>query len=296
MEIITREQWGAAFEDGYGTSTLPASEVWLHHSVTVAPDLVAPFDDEDQAMRTLERIGEQRFGRGISYTFAVMPTGRVFEGHSVEREGAHTKGRNDLARAVVLVGNYDVDKPTPEMVESVAQLLVDGKARGWWKAAKLNGGHKQAPGAATACPGRHGMAVVDAINARAAKLTAGPVPEPAAPSGAPLPDLPEWGLPGGHYYGDRWGPVASHGGFYESERDNVRAIQARFVAAGCVPGIVWGTDRADRWCDGVWGDPKRKTEPNPTTEACRRWFARNRPGQPFTTRIYRDDYAVMARQ
>lgn len=288
MKIVQREEWGAAFEDGYGTSTLPADEVWLHHSVTIAPDLRPPFDDEHRAMRTLERIGEQRFGRGISYTLAVVPTGNVYEGHSVEREGAHTAGRNDKARAIVWVGNYDVDEPTPEMIQATAQLLVDGHAAGWWREPRLNGGHRQVPGAATACPGRHGLAAIDDVNAAAAKLTAGPAPVVAPPErNAPLPGLPPWPLPGGHYFGHIAGPAVSHGGFYPAERKAVAAIQARFVAAGCVPGVAWGTDRAKRWCDGRWEDP--------TTEACRRWFARRRPGQPFTTRIYRDDYAVLSR-
>jgi hypothetical protein len=167
--IVSRDQWGAVHPDGYGTSTLPAGEVWLHHSVTVAPDLLPPFDDEHAAMRTLERIGHQRFGRGISYTFAVMPTGRIYEGHSVEREGAHTAGRNDLARAIVWVGNYDVDEPTPAMVAATAQLLAHGQAAGWWTRARLNGGHRQAPGASTACPGINGMAAVAAVNDQAAR-------------------------------------------------------------------------------------------------------------------------------
>lgn len=169
MKIIPREEWGAVHEDGYGTSTLPAGEVWLHHSVTVAPDLVAPFDDEHAAMRTLERIGEQRFGRGISYTFAVMPTGRVYEGHSVEREGAHTARRNDLARAIVWVGNYDVTRPTAHQIAATAALLRQGKARGWWRRAALNGGHCDAPGAVTACPGRHGLAAIPHVNKLAAQ-------------------------------------------------------------------------------------------------------------------------------
>lgn len=294
-QIIDRQEWGAVFEDGYGTSKLPAGEVWLHHSVTVAPDLVPPFDDEHAAMRELERIGERRFGRGISYTFAVVPTGHVYEGHSVERQGAHTAGRNNVARAICLVGNYDRDQPSPAQIESTAWLLVHGWLGGWWRSPELAGGHRQAPRAATACPGRHGMGIIAAVNARAAaivedvrKLPAAPAPAPTAPPAPPaLPKLPAWSLPGGHYYGHIKGPAASHGGHYAKERPAVAAIQARFVAAGCVPGVAWGTDRARRWCDGRWE--------NATTEACRRWFARRRPGQPFTTRVYRDDYAVLGR-
>jgi len=179
VPIITRAVWGARHEAGAGPAPLPAREVWLHHSVTAAPDLVG----EHAAIRQLEQIGEDRFGRGISYTFAIVPTGNVYEGHGVATLGAHTGGRNSIARAICWVGNYDVNKPTAAMIESTAQLLVDGRRRGWWLAARLNGGHQQAPGASTACPGRNGMAAIGAINVRAAAIDAGqpatdPTPEP----------------------------------------------------------------------------------------------------------------------
>jgi hypothetical protein len=59
------------------------------------------------------------------------------------------------------------------MLEATAQLLVHGRRAGWWRAARLNGGHQQAPGASTACPGRNSMAVIGSINARAAAIEAG---------------------------------------------------------------------------------------------------------------------------
>ena len=184
LTIIGRARWGARRDRGFGPAPLPASEVWLHHSVTIAPNLSyldadrdAVDDDEERAMRTLEDIGEQRFGRGISYTFAVMPSGRVYEGHGVDRVGAHTAGRNSIARAIVLVGDYSRQAVTQAQVHAVAALLQHGRARGWWRRARLNGGHQQAPGATTACPGHNAMAVIPRIN----KLAAGP------PVGGPPP-------------------------------------------------------------------------------------------------------------
>ena len=174
VQIITREQWGARYEDGHGSAEVPWSENWLHHSVTIAPDLEPPYDDEAAAMRVLEEIGEKKFGRGISYTAAVMPTGRAYQGHSLHREGAHTKGRNDTARAIVLVGNYDRDQVTDAQVETTAQILVDWWRRGLCSTPYLNGGHRDAPGAATACPGRYGQAAVERINDRAEQLAGAP--------------------------------------------------------------------------------------------------------------------------
>lgn len=164
MRIIPRSEWGAIYPRGFRSAPLPASEVWLHHSVTIAPDLKPPFTDDYAAVRTLERIGQQRFGGGISYTFAVTPAGLVFEGHGVDRQGAHTAGRNSIARAICMIGDYSKTAPTALQKNAIAELLIHGKNQGWWKTAKLNGGHRNAPGASTACPGNAGFAVIAEIN------------------------------------------------------------------------------------------------------------------------------------
>ena len=178
MRIIQRHEWGARHSDGFRDAPLPAREVWLHHSVTLAPDLQwidadrdGVDDDEERAMRTLEDIGQDRFGGGISYTFLVMPSGRVYEGHSVGRQGAHTGGRNDIARAICLVGNYEANRPTEAQVRAVAELLRYGKAQGWWKEARLAGGHRDLK--ATACPGRYAYERIAEINALAAQSGGG---------------------------------------------------------------------------------------------------------------------------
>jgi hypothetical protein len=180
MNIISRAQWGARYADGFKDAPLPAKEVWLHHSVTLAPDLTwidadkdGVEDDEERAMRLLEQIGQDRFGGGISYTFAVPPSGRIYTGHSVWRQGAHTGGRNDIARAVVLIGDYSTRPVTNAQRHAVAWLLQHGHAEGWWTRSTLNGGHRQAPGASTACPGDRGMDAIPMINHLAMN---GPVP------------------------------------------------------------------------------------------------------------------------
>jgi len=175
MEIISRARWGARYARGFTAAPLPAAEVWLHHSVTLAPDLAwvdadrdGVEDDEERAMRTLEQIGQDRFGGGISYTWLVMPSGRIYDGHGVDRQGAHTGGRNDRARAICFVGNYDTHRPTAAQTRSAAWLLQEGKRRGWLKAARLNGGHRDLK--QTACPGRYAYELIDDIN----RLAAGP--------------------------------------------------------------------------------------------------------------------------
>lgn len=48
---------------------------------------------------------------------------------------------------------------------------MEGKRRGWWKTARLSGGHRDVK--ATACPGRYAYAAIPEINRRAAALENG---------------------------------------------------------------------------------------------------------------------------
>lgn len=168
VKVISRREWGARHPDGFGPAPVPWSEWWLHHSATVAPDLVPPWDDDDDAVRTLERIGQQRFSGGISYTFAVTPSGRIYQGHSVDRRGAHTIGHNTAGRGIVLVGNYDRDRPTPSQLDAVAWIVADYYRRGLCRSRRLTGGHRDVKG--TDCPGDHAYALLPEINRRAAAL------------------------------------------------------------------------------------------------------------------------------
>jgi hypothetical protein len=174
VDIIRREVWGARYADGFRPAPIPAARVWLHHSVTSAGSAGSSRAIDDLSVRQLEVIGQGRFGRGISYTYAVTPSGRVYEGHSVDRQGAHTGGDNTHSRGIVLVGNYDVARPSPQQLASVAELLVYGFLMGYFRAPALTGGHRDAPNAATACPGRHGQAAIASINRTAAALMARP--------------------------------------------------------------------------------------------------------------------------
>jgi hypothetical protein len=174
VRIYTRAEWGAEHDAGAGPAPIPARELWLHHSVTAAPphDIAA----EKRAMRQLEQIGENRFRRGISYTFAVMPSGRVYEGTGPARLGTHTGGRNTISRGIVLVGNYQLTVPPEVMLRGAADLLRHGYGVRWWLRMALNGGHRDVK--ATGCPGDRAYALIARINAMAA---AGATPTPASP-------------------------------------------------------------------------------------------------------------------
>lgn len=167
LTIIPRTTWGARHDDGFADAPLPAAECWAHHSVSGTHLTAASaLADDIAAVRALEEIGESRFGGGISYTWLLTPAGRVFQGHSPHRRGAHTAGRNDRARAVCFIGNYETSTPTPQQLRAAAWLLQHAHTRGWLRRARLDGGHRDV--SATACPGTHVYAAIGHINQTAA--------------------------------------------------------------------------------------------------------------------------------
>jgi hypothetical protein len=282
QNLITRAQWGARYSDGFGDRPMPVSEWWLHHSVTIAPDLLPPFDDDDRAVRVLEEIGQSRFGGGISYNFPVTPIGRIYQGVSLHRRGAHTYGHNTVGAAFVLVGNYQDQPPTTMMELAVAQrMVIEHRAK---RATRhtLNGGHRDASGNYTECPGNAAEARVPAINALANKLWDEGYPNYTPPPAPPSQDLPaswfltEDGLNGfrtrtavqrmlGLYPDGSWGPatrrriqtwvgVTPDGSFGPVTR---RAVQRK---VGVPVTGVWAWDQSSK--------------PDPTTKGLQAYYNR----------------------
>lgn len=164
MQFITRAEWGAQYSNGEPGVILPMrwQDVWLHHSVTtwLPPD--ATLEQEIAAVREIERIGQREFDQGMSYTRIIPASGRVFEGHGLDRRGAHTYRRNDSSRAICFIGNYEHDQPTPAQLRSAAAVVREWHASGYCPRPALSGGHRDVY--ATACPGKHAYAAIPEIN------------------------------------------------------------------------------------------------------------------------------------
>ncbi|HMJ76586.1 MAG TPA: N-acetylmuramoyl-L-alanine amidase [Iamia sp.] len=173
VAIRPRSAWGAKFSNGAGPASLPATDgAFLHHSDGKAKDGPGVVLD-------LERVGQERFKAGISYTFAISPDGTIWEGHSIDRRGSHTKDHNTKGRGIVLMGVYSQTAPSREQKEAVAQLLAHGVRHAWWPSTRLRG-HREVR--ATECPGEAAFGTIPGIVARADALLGGGAPvEPDGP-------------------------------------------------------------------------------------------------------------------
>ncbi len=156
--IYPRSSWSPRYEDGDLTLIGLAEAVVIHHTTTHA-DAETP-EAEVEHMRTLEAIGESRFGQGISYNVLVFPSGRAYQGVSFNRRGTHTGGHNSTVRSICYVGNFESDLPTDQALAKGAALIAEGRNR-WWRFNAPVNGHRDYK--ATACPGRNLYSWVDEL-------------------------------------------------------------------------------------------------------------------------------------
>jgi hypothetical protein len=106
-----------------------------------------------------------------------------------------------------------------------------------------------------------------------------PAPKPVAPyAGAPWPSI----IPRNQYFGDWHGPAASHGGYYQNEKQYVKMIQQRLIWFGFVPGH---TNINDGWADGLFEAP--------TTAAVAAFQHAHMPGTQFYGQVWTDDWAKL---
>ncbi|MBN2304684.1 MAG: N-acetylmuramoyl-L-alanine amidase [Anaerolineae bacterium] len=127
--------------------------VVVHHSVIYETDDVT-------TMREIQRLHmETRKWADIGYHFGVGKSGQVFEGRDLAARGTHVEGYNTGSVGVVFFGNFEVESPTVEQIES-GRGLID------WLALRLELTHLAGHGDFndfTKCPGAHMVVYLDTL-------------------------------------------------------------------------------------------------------------------------------------
>lgn len=189
LSIIYRETWGA--RQSYASDrrvNRPAKWLFLHITVTAVPDPV--LTSEYWACRTVEQIGQSRFGIGWSYNAGVMQSGRLYEGQPLTRRGAHTV--NDKVNPNFPAGSLNYDARACALVQNVQDAVTPAQihaAAKWGAALRRSGeaiptarwyGHRDVT--FKACPGDKGYALLGELNRLTDHYTAvGLAPTPPPP-------------------------------------------------------------------------------------------------------------------
>lgn len=94
-------------------------------------------------------------GRGwadIGYHYVVDPMGRVWEARNIRYQGAHVKDQNQNNLGILVLGNFEIQTPTPMQLAAVDRFAAEQMARyrvPMWRV------HTHREIAQTACPGRN---------------------------------------------------------------------------------------------------------------------------------------------
>lgn len=158
IEIKPRAAWNARAPRSLHLIPIPTVELWEHHTVGDYRGAAGIKAIQDFHMNV-------RGWSDIAYSFIIeRRTMVVYEGRGAGVAGGHTKGRNTISHAICVTGNFDLYQPPDELLRVIAKLVRHGWQQGWWAEPRLTGGHRDAPGASTACPGKYLYLAIPQIN------------------------------------------------------------------------------------------------------------------------------------
>lgn len=142
FKVYSRQAWGSQYPGVYAARRVlkpaitPADTVVQH--ITVTLDHGPLSGDFKTDMRTIERIGQERFSSGISYNWVVdMTTGEIGVGQPLDAKGTHTvndKGvpnftydQNLVARSIAVLGmpNYKLKWRARRSIVGIMVAMVE---------------------------------------------------------------------------------------------------------------------------------------------------------------------------
>lgn len=163
--VVPRDVWCPVPPEGRPAGIVtPTPRLWLHHGATGVSDRKTAIAYAKYHIRTHGWVME-------GYSFLIAG-GEVLEGRGEGKAGAHTQGDNDRSHGICMVGNYQSRLPSTADIDALVWLVRHGMDRGWWDG-PITGGHRDAPGASTSCPGRRLWKHIPDINRQVADVDEG---------------------------------------------------------------------------------------------------------------------------
>lgn len=122
VTIVSRQEWGARqTKDSHHMNT-PVTTLFIHHT---AMQPCITLQDCCHEMRTIQNFHmDTRGWDDIGYNFLIGQDGRVYEGRGWNREGAHTKGWNNVAIAFSVMGNFMTHVPNQAALDAVNLMIA----------------------------------------------------------------------------------------------------------------------------------------------------------------------------
>jgi hypothetical protein len=142
------------------------NRITVHHSAVISSSVRGKGD----AARMLNSIRNGHLAQGwadIGYHYIIDPTGRIWEGRNVRFQGAHVKNNNEHNLGIMMMGNFDVERPTPEALAALDGFVGD-RMRAYDVPVHRVFTHQEIT--ATECPGRNLQSYMIATRSSSGRL------------------------------------------------------------------------------------------------------------------------------
>lgn len=149
VTIVTREEWGAQPSKQINYMGTPVKVVFIHHTAMSECFTQDKCSEEMKTIQTFHQV--TRGWDDIGYNFLVGEDGQAYEGRAWDRIGAHTRGWNDVAIAISVMGDYSHKLPNEKALNAVQAMIQCGIKLGKITTDYKLYGHRNA--GQTECPG-----------------------------------------------------------------------------------------------------------------------------------------------
>lgn len=151
QNVIARSNWTrskpiVALADPMGK----ISRITIHHEGSTTFTSTSKTD----VMRRLESIRAGHVSKGwadIGYHYVIDPAGRVWQGRPTNLQGAHVKDENPGNLGVMVMGNFENQRPTSAQLATLDQFVASQMRR---YGVSVRGVYTHRELRPTACPGR----------------------------------------------------------------------------------------------------------------------------------------------
>uniref|UniRef100_A0A3P8U5H4 Peptidoglycan recognition protein 5 n=1 Tax=Amphiprion percula TaxID=161767 RepID=A0A3P8U5H4_AMPPE len=159
VNVVSRQQWGAADPKKKETLKSPAGKVVIHHTALLSCTGLA---ECKARIASIQRghMKERGFD-DIGYNFLVGGDGTVYEGRGWGVVGAHAKGHNSDSLGIAFMGNFNNEAPSKEAIQSVKGLLQSGVSQSFIAPKFGLFGHRDL--GKTECPGEKLYAAIQQL-------------------------------------------------------------------------------------------------------------------------------------
>lgn len=130
---------------------LPIHRITIHHD-GMPPVALRSRGDIAARIDLIRSSHLQRGWGDIGYHYVVDPVGNVWEGRPLSWQGAHVAAQNEGNIGVLVLGNFEEQRPTGQQVSALDNFVVDLMNR---HRVGVNRVHTHRELAKTECPGRN---------------------------------------------------------------------------------------------------------------------------------------------